>query len=297
MDDNKDKEIAHLTAVSSRFGQQLRTAKCEKSAAIIYVLQFSLMKTFEYPMVMTQLDEATWCKILHATLAPALHKASMSMSFPRDVLFGPDLFQGFQLQHPFFSQEISHITTLLQESARNSQTGKLLRLTAECLRLELGIPLTIGQTPYEPFEAYVTPCWYKLVWKFGAEHPLQIHKDLPNVQLLREGDQFLMQTFVSGGFRGQELSWLNTMPMAIKTISLTDIVTADRGAITQQAYLLKHANGLRDNFDWPRAPPGAWSYEFEMLLWRRALKQCFLATYGVQHSRVLLPQHRLRSWK
>ena len=33
-----------------------------------------------------------------------------------------------------------------------------------------------------------------------------IHEDYPNVTLLRENDQFLMQAFVSNGFRGQELS-------------------------------------------------------------------------------------------
>ena len=66
-----------------------------------------------------------------------------------------------------------------------------------------------------------------------------------------------MQAFVTGGFRGRELCWLNTMRMALEAISLADIVTADGRAITQQAYLLKHANGLRDDFDWPRAPPGA----------------------------------------
>ena len=80
------------------------------------------------------------------------------MHFPRDVLFDPTLFQGYQLQHPFFAQEISHITTLLQESARNSQTGQLLRLTAKCLRLELGISLALSATPYQPFASYVTDC-------------------------------------------------------------------------------------------------------------------------------------------
>jgi len=64
MDGNKDAEIVYLTKVSATFGQQLRTAKCEKNAAI-YALQFSLMKPLEYPMVVTQLDEATWSKILH----------------------------------------------------------------------------------------------------------------------------------------------------------------------------------------------------------------------------------------
>jgi len=46
MDGNKDTEIAYLTKVSATFGQQVRTTKCEKNAAI-YALQFSLMKTLE----------------------------------------------------------------------------------------------------------------------------------------------------------------------------------------------------------------------------------------------------------
>ena len=163
MDGNEEAEIEHLKKQSAKFGHQIRTAKCEKNAAM-YTLQYSLMKTFEYPMVATQLDESTWSTILRPTLQPALHKAGMSMNFPRDVLFGPALFQGFQLQHPFFTQEISHIQTLLQESVRKSQTGKLLRLTAECLRLELGIPLHLGSIPYKPFESYVTDCWYKTLW-------------------------------------------------------------------------------------------------------------------------------------
>ena len=132
MDDNEETKIKHLTALSEDFDHQLRTAKCEKNASM-HTLQYSLMKTFEYPMAVTQLDEDTWTNILCLTLTAALYKAGMPMNFPIDVLFDPALFQGYQLQHPFFTQEISHITTLLQESVRNFQTGQLLRLTAEYL--------------------------------------------------------------------------------------------------------------------------------------------------------------------
>ena len=125
MDGNEDTEIRYFTTLSEKFNTQLRTAKCEKNASM-YTLQYSLMKTFEYPMAVTQLDEDTWSKILRSTLTSALHKTGMSMNFLRDVLFGPALFQGYQLQHPFFTQEISHISmTLLRESVRNSQTGQL----------------------------------------------------------------------------------------------------------------------------------------------------------------------------
>ena len=76
-------------------------------------------------MVATQLDENTWTAILRPTLKAALHKAGMSMNFSRDVLFCPAHFQGYQLQHQYFTQEVIHITTLLQESVKNSQTGQL----------------------------------------------------------------------------------------------------------------------------------------------------------------------------
>ena len=74
MDGNEDAEIKYLTVLSEKFINQLRTAKCEKNASI-YTLQYSLMKIFEYPMIVTQLDEGTWSKILSPTLTAALHKA------------------------------------------------------------------------------------------------------------------------------------------------------------------------------------------------------------------------------
>ena len=103
MDGNEEAEIRHLTLLSEKFGPQLKTAKCEKNASM-YTLQYSLGKTFEYPMAVTQLDESTWSKILRPTLTAALHKAGMSMNFSMDVIFGPALFQGYQIQHPFFTQ-------------------------------------------------------------------------------------------------------------------------------------------------------------------------------------------------
>ena len=72
MDGNEDAEIKHLTALSEKFSNQLRTAKCAKNSSM-YTLQYSLMKTFEYPMTVTQLDEGTWSKILSPTLIAALH--------------------------------------------------------------------------------------------------------------------------------------------------------------------------------------------------------------------------------
>ena len=74
MDGNEEAKIYYLTKLSRDFGNQLRTSKCDKNAAI-YTLQFSFMKTLEYPMAVTQLDESTCNRILAPALTPALHKA------------------------------------------------------------------------------------------------------------------------------------------------------------------------------------------------------------------------------
>ena len=103
-----------------------------------------------------------------------------------------------------------------------------------------------------------------------------------------------MQAFVSNGFRGQELSWLNTMRMFIKAISLAGIVTANGSVVTHQAYLFKHSNGLCDSFDWwPHPLPGEWSPSF-VNLWVRALKSCFIDPFGIPSSWALLQVVKLR---
>ena len=58
MDGNEDTVIKHLTPKLDKFSNQLRMAKCEKNASM-YTLQYSLMKTFEYPVTVTQLDKGT----------------------------------------------------------------------------------------------------------------------------------------------------------------------------------------------------------------------------------------------
>ena len=84
--------------------------------------------------------------------------------------------------------------------------------------------------------------------------------------------------------------------MTIKAISLADIAIADGVAISHQAYLLKHSNGLSDSFDWPRSPSGDWSTLFTNL-WVRALKKCFIEPFDIPSSRTLLHVAQLGGWK
>ena len=112
----------------------------------------------------------------------------MAKNFPRSVLFGPGKFQGLNVYHPYFLQEIIHIQTLFQESLRNSQTGRLLRANTEAFRIDISVPFSLSVTPYdrEIFAYYTTDGWYKSMWKFASrnEFKIRIKEDFIDLPLL-----------------------------------------------------------------------------------------------------------------
>ena len=194
MDGNEDAAKHHLKSMALTFGSQMRSSKCSKAAAL-FTLKSSFMKSIEYVLPVTQFSESEWNSIFSPALIPSLQQFGIALSAPRASRFGPERFQGFNIHHPFFLQQISHIMTLLQESVADSQTGKLLRLTAESLRLEIGIPFELGTCDYSICSAYTTDCWYKHLWEFVQSQPVSIFEDFSDPPLLCLGDQYIMQLF------------------------------------------------------------------------------------------------------
>ena len=181
---NEEAEIPLLKDHSKVFADQIRTSKCSKNA-VLYTYNSSFTKTMEYAMSVTQFSEIEWNRIVAPALEPSLQKAGMSHFFPCSVFYDPDLYQGFQVMHPYFNQEICHIMTHLQESVIFSQTGQLFRGTAEAFRLALGVPFTLGTVNFKIGSEYTIDCWYKHLWEFVDANPIEIIKDFPDVPLLR----------------------------------------------------------------------------------------------------------------
>jgi len=178
MDGNENAEKNYLREQSITFAEQMKTSKANKNACM-YTYTASFMKTMEYPMAVTQFLEAEWTRIVAPALQNSLQKGGMSKTFTRAVFYGPDHYQGFNVMHPYFNQEITHITTHVQESVNGSQTGKLLQGSAEAFRLELGLPFTLGTVKYDLVAPYLSDCWYKHLFKFVSKQPLEIIEDYP----------------------------------------------------------------------------------------------------------------------
>ena len=179
----------------------------------------------------------------------------MARKFPRGFLYGPDLYEGLNIKHPYYSQDITKRMSCILECAISSQTGLFIQALAEDFMLELGYPRTVGTLNYKVAMNYLTPCWYRHLAQFVSSQVLDVRGNIQQFQFLRQSDRFIMLSFIEQGYRKAELSILNHMQMSIKAISLADIVTSNGFKISQNAFLLLSSNGLREQFDWPNSPP------------------------------------------
>jgi len=283
MDGNEEEEIKYLTQKCIQFGAKMKASTCTKNEAI-YAFTTSLLSSLEYALPVTNLTESQWEKILSPALIPSLHKAGVSKSISRASLYGPAKFQGFNIQHPYYTQQIKHVTTLLQEVHSNTQTGMILLATAEQLRLELGFPLDINTSDFNACSAYITHSWYSSLWKFLWKSPITITENFTDPPMLRQRDTYLMSLFSNSGYKGEELRLLNEIRMALQIITISDIATADGNSIRHSVVLLQHSNSLRCNFDWPRAVPLSTNLKS---LWKKALCRCLLRNPDQPSSRKL----------
>ena len=205
----------------------MRAAKCTKNVAM-YTFKSSLLPALEYALPVTNLSKAQWDKVLAPALVPILHKAGVSKNISCASLFGPVKYQGSGILHPYFHQQIKHVSTLIQEVSAGTQTGLLLRASAEQFRLELGFPFDITACNYPIHSVYITPSWYASLWRFFSVSPaIVISEDFTDPPCLRLNDEYLMKIFVSAGYRGKQLRLLNEIRMALWVITVADIATSD----------------------------------------------------------------------
>ena len=285
MDGNWKEQLNVMKEKAQLFASQISTKKVSKNDAL-YTYNYSFMKTLEYPMTALSLTENEWNSVVMPALRATLTTAKMAKTFPRKVLYGPDLYQGLEIRHPYFLQQISKIMAHIQELASHTQTGDLLELVAEAFRVELGVPFTLGSVPSYRYGKYIPNCWYKSLWEFAQSQPIEIIEDFPTIPTLRKKDQFLMECFMTSGYSGADLKKLNYVRKYLKAVTLSDISTCDGKKVSHESFLATCSNGLRNDLDWPRVPsilPRSF-----ITLWQRALCEIFIIPYATANNRTLI---------
>ena len=287
MDGNQEAQTQYLKDKGIEFSDAYRCATgIEKNDAWEGWLS-TIMATFRYPAIATTMTESQWDEVMKPVSVVGLNKSGISRNFPRSVLFGPDLFQGMGVIHPFHFQELEHWETILRCCNDESTTGKLIQISVENLRFELGVPGMITEWDYYVMEKCATPSWIKSVWKYGWDYALDLHDKWPQLPLRRTNDHHLMELFAQHTYSAQDLKTLNECRMYLRAVTLADICTADGKEVSMAAFDGIY-NGLRANsYKFPRQPTslpaGHWT------LWKKALSTLVLRTYSESGRRLRVP--------
>jgi hypothetical protein len=267
MDGNNREEIVALRQKAEEWADNIRTGFLDRNDAW-YALNFTIMKSLEYPMMATTMSKQEWNFILRPILLSGLPKCGVARTFPREVVHGPLEFQGLNVYHPHTLQGIVHIQTCLQQGVRQSITGDLLRASIEQLKLELGLQGYPLRQDFKKYGMLATNCWLKTVWEFLWDENLGMEDTCKNLALARKDDQFLMATFSRYGFAGKDLLVLNRCRMFLQAVTLSDITTADGISITPQSWAGSREIERGTGFIWPRQPRELSSADWS--LWKRS---------------------------
>ena len=130
VDGNEKAQKKYLIEMARTYAEQIRTSQTTPDTAM-YTYKACFLKAIEYSMPVTNFTEEEWNTIMAPALKATLNKSAMATNFPRDVLYGPDLYKGMDIQHPYYQQGIQKIITCIQESAIGSGTGELIKFNAE----------------------------------------------------------------------------------------------------------------------------------------------------------------------
>ena len=97
-------------------------------------------------------------------LLEGLSRAGICQNMPRAVLYGAFSHQGIGLRNLYTIMGLQQLQALLDNLWKNIITGKLLRISLEPFKLELGIQESIFKLNYEQYKNLGTNCWIKQQW-------------------------------------------------------------------------------------------------------------------------------------
>ena len=84
--------------MAKKYAEQIQTSQCTPNTAI-YTYNSCFIKATKYSIPVTSLAKK-WNTILALALETILNKSAMAAKFPQNVLYGPDLYKGMNIQHP-----------------------------------------------------------------------------------------------------------------------------------------------------------------------------------------------------
>lgn len=250
MDGNNADQVAHLHEKTLKFAEEMRTSTLSRTD-VWFALERCMMMTIEYCLPAVTLTAPEWKKVMAPIMRYVLPKAGIDSHFPRRLLFAPKEYQGIGLMHPWHRQCITHISTLISESLKNTITGALIKQVLEGTRLEVGVSGSFWNRSFVTFKPIVTPCWISEIWEYTSQHQITLEDPFVRLETYWSKDIMLMDVF-GAHYTGEDLRRLNHCRMFLRVTCLSEISRADGSKISFDAWNGFPSESQWNAYEWPR---------------------------------------------
>ena len=211
--------------------------------------------------------------------------------YSKAVFYGDPEHQGLGVHNMYTTMVIYQLQALLDNIWKDNITGRLIRVSIESFKLDLGVTGPLFSEKYDVYGHMVTDCWVKHLWRFLFEHDIEVDEDTMGGEALRDGDMMLGDIFAQACYQETitKRKWAaaNRCRLYLQALSVADIATGGGNTVDISAKRGLPQKGRVRNVQWPyQGKPGKLDWQ----VWRRVLK---LTVYNA-HQNCL--HHRLGAY-
>ena len=238
-DGKMDDEARYLHEKVKSWCDAVRTKRIHPDEAW-YCLNATIMRTIEYPLTATCFTKPQLDQIMSTLLATALPIAGIQRRMPRKLVYGPVAYQGLGIHHPYWTQLIRHLQTILFHWDRPTPTCDLIEDNMELVQTYVGSDQNFWELPFPLYGPLAPEGWVKSTWEALSQTPLTLTGPPLAQPKLRQGDHHLMDVFLSMNPNDDELQTLQDCSLYLRVFSLAEISNAAGTALSREAWEGKH---------------------------------------------------------
>ena len=149
--------------------------------------------------------------------------------YSKAVFYGDPEHQGLGVHTIYTTMGIYQLQALLDNIWKDNITGRLIRVSIESFKLDLGVTGSLFSEKYDVYGHMVTDCWVKHLWRFLFEHNIEVYEDTIYGEALRDGDMILGDIFAQACYQKTiikgEWAAANRCRLYLQALLVADITT------------------------------------------------------------------------
>jgi hypothetical protein len=231
------------------------------------------LRSVGYPLGVSHLSPSQLDNLQRPMVSITLQKMGYTRSLSRAIAFGPSRYGGLDFRDLRTEQGLDQIQLVMRHlRTKDSQAGKLLRITLASLQMSAGVGFPLLQRP-SVIIPHLDGFWIKSIRSFLSASNAFMTLSEPNpIALQREKDFYLMEVaMASKKFSARDIRIVNACRLYLQVHTASDITSPDGFTIPRHIY-----EGRRDpslSFSRLRAPRQERPTDPNWTIWRRLLNQ------------------------